>query len=481
MNIKIQSVKSLKNNEVNQVIPVFKIEQIHELELESNEKDFILKIFKSDKSRCFAINRYHYWIFVHYIKPDNDPGRLRENYRQAGDNLLQYLRENNLNEIVITDLFHNPEAILDYTEGLILGSYSFTKYKTENKNGFNLDKVTLVSTGISAKQTNELSSVCRSVFFCRDLVNEPVSYLNAVRLASIIREEAEKKGIVTEVFNKKKIESLKMGGLLAVNKGSIDPPTFTVMEWKPDNARNSKPIILVGKGVVYDTGGLNIKTGTFMDDMKSDMAGAATMASVMFAIADNHLPVHVIALLPATDNRPDGNAYVPGDVIKMHNGMTVEVLNTDAEGRMILADALSYACRYNPELVINAATLTGAAARAIGIYGIVAMETKAASWMDKLKTSGLSTYERIAEFPFWDEYGDLIKSDVADIKNIGGPEAGMITAGKFLERFTDYPFIHLDIAGVAFYGKKDTYRSKGGTGFGVRLLYNFFKQMTSAD
>jgi len=481
MNIKIQSAKSLKNNEVNQVIPVFREEHIHELKLESKEKDFILKGFKSEKSRCFAINRYHYWVFIHYIKSNDDQAYFRENCRQAGDSILQYLREYNLKEISITDKFRNPDAILDYTEGLILGSYTFTKYKTENNNGFDLEKVTLVSTGITANQTDELSSVCHSVFFCRDLVNEPLSHLNAVRLATVIRVEAEKKGIVTEVFNKKKIESLKMGGLLAVNKGSIDPPTFTVMEWKPEGARNPKPYILVGKGVVYDTGGLNIKTGTYMDDMKSDMAGAATMASVMFAIADNHLPVHVIALLPATDNRPDGNAYVPGDVIKMHNGMTVEVLNTDAEGRMILADALSYARRYDPELVINAATLTGAAARAIGIYGIVAMETKAAAWMDKLKASGFTTYERIAEFPFWDEYGDLIKSDVADIKNIGGPEAGMITAGKFLERFTDYPFIHLDIAGVAFYGKKDSYRSKGGTGFGVRILYNFFREMTSAD
>jgi leucyl aminopeptidase len=185
-----------------------------------------------------------------------------------------------------------------------------------------------------------------------------------------------------------------------------------------------------------------------------------------------------VALIPATDNRTDGNAYVPGDIIRMYNGMTVEVLNTDAEGRMILADALSYAIKYKPKLVFNAATLTGAASRAIGMYGIVAMEAKATKEMKELKESGERVYERIAEFPFWDEYGELIKSKIADIKNIGGIDAGMITAGKFLEKFTDYPFIHLDIAGPAYIEKADSYRTAGGTGMGVRLLFDFVKHVT---
>jgi leucyl aminopeptidase len=233
----------------------------------------------------------------------------------------------------------------------------------------------------------------------------------------------------------------------------------------------------VGKGVVYDTGGLNLKTGTYMENMKMDMAGAATMASVMFAAAKANLPLYLIALIPATDNRLNGNAYASGDVITMHNGTTVEVINTDAEGRLILADALSYAQKYNPQLVINAATLTGSAQRAIGKYGIVAMQSKADKFMEDLKTGGNRTYERIAEFPFWDEYGELLKSDIADLKNLGPSEAGMITAGKFLEKFTDYPFIHLDIAGVAFAEKRDSYRNTGGTGTGVRLLFEFVKMM----
>ncbi len=288
---------------------------------------------------------------------------------------------------------------------------------------------------------------------------------------------AEDAGIKVEVFTRKKIESLKMGGLLAVNKGSIDPPTFTIMEWKPEKPKNKKPVVLVGKGVVFDTGGLNLKPGNYMNDMKLDMAGAAMMGTAIYAIAKAKLPVHVIALIPATDNRPSGNAYVTGDVITMFDGTKVEVINTDAEGRMILADALSYAKKYDPELVIDAATLTGAASRAIGKYGLVAMEKDATKQMQKLKKTGDKVYERIAEFPFWDEYGELIKSEVADIKNLGGTDAGMITAGKFLAHFTDYPFIHLDIAGPAFISKKDGYITAGGTGMGVRLLYHFVKEL----
>jgi len=259
-----------------------------------------------------------------------------------------------------------------------------------------------------------------------------------------------------------------MGGLLAVNKGSIDPPTFSVMEWKPKNRLNKNPYVFVGKGVVYDTGGLSLKPSNFMDTMKCDMAGGATVSAAMYAIAKAELPVWVVALIPATDNRPDGNAYTPGDVITMHDGSTVEVLNTDAEGRMILADALSYAKNYKPELVIDVATLTGAAARAIGPKAMVGMSVKSQDEFEQM-------HERIVQFPMWDDYKEDIKSDIADIKNIGGVDAGAITAGKFLEHFTDYPYIHLDIAGPAYLGKKDSYRGSNGTGVGVRLLFDFIR------
>ena len=229
--------------------------------------------------------------------------------------------------------------------------------------------------------------------------------------------------------------------------------------------------------MVYDTGGLSLKpTAHSMDLMKSDMAGAACMAGTVYSLALNKANIHVIALIPSTDNRPGKNAYAPGDVIHMYNKMTVEVLNTDAEGRMILADALAYGEQYKPELVIDAATLTGAAVRAIGTKASCLMGNANEKTMQKLIQAGIDTHERLVLLPFWDEYGDEMKSDIADLKNIGGPYAGMITAGKFLENFVKSPYIHLDIAGPAFLESEDGYRGKGGTGTGIRLLTHFLSK-----
>jgi leucyl aminopeptidase len=213
-----------------------------------------------------------------------------------------------------------------------------------------------------------------------------------------------------------------------------------------------------------------------MDEMKCDMAGGAAVVGTMYAIAANALPVHVIGLVPATDNRPGMNALCPQDIITMHDGTTVEVLNTDAEGRLILADALSYAKQYKPELVIDLATLTGAAVRAVGSIASAIMGTADQKVMDKLADSGMNTWERTIQFPMWKDYGDEMKSDIADLKNLGSGNAGQITAGKFLEHFTDYPWIHIDIAGPAYINSPSSYRTKGGTGVGVRMLYNFIKE-----
>jgi len=265
--------------------------------------------------------------------------------------------------------------------------------------------------------------------------------------------------------------------LLAVNKGSIEPPTFTIIEYKPKNARNKKPLVLVGKGVVYDTGGLSLKpTAGSMDLMKSDMAGAACMAATIYAAALNNLDVHIVGLIPSTDNRPGLNAYAPGDVIHMYDGTTIEVLNTDAEGRMILADALAYSAKYNPELVIDAATLTGAAVVAIGTKASCMMGNAKQKVLDKLIEAGNDVHERVVQLPFWDEYKDDLKSSVADMKNIGSRYAGMITAGKFLEHFVKAPYVHLDIAGPAFLEAPENYKGKGGTGVGVRLLHEFIEK-----
>jgi leucyl aminopeptidase len=359
---------------------------------------------------------------------------------------------------------------------MVLGNYQFLNYKSEATDN-SLHKIIVDSKNIKENQLIELTTICEAVYMARDLVNEPLNKLNANNLATAFASMGKKSGFKVKVFNKAKISELKMGGLLAVNKGSIDPPTFTVMEWKPSNAVNKKPIVFVGKGVVYDTGGLSLKpTPGSMDYMKSDMAGAAAVGCVMYAIAKQKLPVHVVALVPATDNRPDGNAYVPGDVITMMSGLKVEVLNTDAEGRMILADALHYAKRYTPDLVMEFSTLTGAAANAIGHYGIVCMGDVDSQVKKELNDSANQVYERLAEFPFWEEYDELIKSDIADMKNIGGAIAGAITAGRFLQRFVDYPYMHFDIAGPSFGKSNDSYRGKNGTGVGVRFMFDFVKR-----
>jgi leucyl aminopeptidase len=361
-----------------------------------------------------------------------------------------------------------------FAEGLALASYAFLKYFTK-KEDKSLKTIAL-DNSYSSQEIHELNAVVQATFLARNLVNEPLSYLTASKLAEEAENAGERFGFKVEVFSKKKIESLKMGGLLSVNRGSVDPPSFSILEYKGEGAKQEKPIILVGKGVVYDTGGLSLKpTPGSMDSMKSDMGGAAAVIGAISAVAAAKLPIHVIGLVPATDNRPGLNAYVPGDVVTMFDGSTVEVLNTDAEGRMLLADALAYAKNYNPEIVIDLATLTGAAAMAIGKFGVVAMGTAADVDFEQLAQAGDLAFERVARFPFWEEYDELLKSSIADQKNIGGREGGAITAGKFLEKFTDYPWIHIDIAGPAFLNAPHHYRPEGGTGVGVRLMYNFLK------
>ena len=448
---------------------------LKQTDLEKNEIEFVKKEHRL-KRNVVEINRYSRRIYVVFSDFLGTKSKRLENYRKYGFEVQELINKAKIERAVVSPVSSNVEETIAFTEGLLLGNYQFLKYfKDAEKKEHSLTQVDVYSDDITEADINELSIVVEAVYFSRDMVNEPLSFLTATQFADEMKNLGVESGAKVEVLNKKKIESLKMGGLLAVNLGSIDPPTFSIIEWKPKNKVNKKPYVFVGKGVVYDTGGLSLKPSNFMDYMKCDMAGGAAVAGAMYAIAKANLPVHVIGLVPATDNRPDGNAYVPGDVIKMYDGSTVEVLNTDAEGRMILADALSYAKQYDPELVIDVATLTGAAASAIGSVGMVGMQVKAETEFELLQKSGNRVNERIVEFPMWEEYGEMIKSKIADLKNIGGVEAGMITAGKFLEHFTDYPFIHLDIAGPAFLEKNDNYRGVGGTGYAVRLFYDFIK------
>ncbi len=425
------------------------------------------------KANTVLIQKLPHHIFL--VKPDMEKPRnqVRQAYRKAGATWMGTIKNEKPETVVIIGQV-DTDFVLAFAEGFLLAGYEFHKYKKE-KDDFVPSEVKIVHKDITQSQLNELSSLTKSVWWARDMVNEPLSYLNAEKLSEEISIKGIEAGFKVEVFHKQKIETLKMGGLLAVNRGSIDPPTFTVLEWKPQDRANGQPIVLAGKGVVYDTGGLSLKpTPKSMDYMKCDMAGAAVVAATINAAALSNLPVHLIGLVPATDNRPDGNAFVPGDVITMFDGTTVEVMNTDAEGRLLLADALSYAKKYNPLLVIDLATLTGAASIIAGHHAIIAMGNTPENII-KLKQSGEEVFERLVELPLWEEYGQSLKSDIADLTNLGGREGQTIVAGKFLEHFTDYPWIHLDIAGTAWLFEKDAWKPKGGTGSGIRLLYNFLK------
>lgn len=430
------------------------------------------------------INLYSHQIFVVFAPKGKTATHRLEGWRVAASKLSPHIHSFKYRSLAISAEGDQSEAVLAFAEGLALSSYQFLRYlKDADKKAHALQDIEIAGSSLNEADAAALTNNINAVDAARTLVNEPVSYLTAEMMSEEIKRLGDEAGFSVEVLNKKQIESLKMGGVLAVNKGSIDPPTFSIMEWKPENAVNEKPIVLVGKGIVYDTGGLSLKpTPNSMDFMKADMGGAAAVIGTMYAVASSKMAVHVIGLVPATDNRPGGNAYAPGDIITMYNGSTVEVLNTDAEGRLVLADALTYAQKYEPELVIDLATLTGAAARAIGTYGLVSMGTADQATHDQLKVSGENVYERLAQQPFWDEYGQEMKSTIADLNNLGSPYGGAITAGKFLEHFTKdtegehaYPWIHLDIAGPAFLQKADAYRPKGGTGSGVRLLADFLK------
>lgn len=448
--------------------------RLRELDLERQDLHYLGEQLGTDEPVA-ALDISGRMVLVHGPAKGSRSEQL-ENARRAGALMAERLTAAKRTEAQLIGLHDDIELLLALAEGFALGAYNYRKFKT-SKAPTTLERLTVVHPEVDRKTLERLSDLVEVVCTVRDLVNDPVSSLNAVQLASEFRTLCRNAGVKFQVLEKAQIEALGMGGLLAVNKGSIDPPTFSILEYKPKKVVNAKPIVLVGKGVVYDTGGLSLKpTPNSMDYMKCDMAGAAAVAGAIYAVAKRELPVHVIALIPATDNRPGGNAYAPGDVIRMHSGLTVEMLNADAEGRIILADALSYGERYDAELVMTIATLTGAAARAIGNYGSVNMGTADEKQFQQLHNAGEQVYERLARMPFWEEYGEEIKSDIADIKNLGSDLAGQITAGKFLARFTTKPFIHLDIAATAYLHKRDHYRVKGGTGVGVRLFYEFIKR-----
>lgn len=437
--------------------------QIIAKKLENKESDIL--VFYSGNTTLYVV----------ILKQDSNKKlyESKEACRQAGGKLFRLNAKEKSESLLIlqaTKSF-NKEEIIALLEGFCLANYHFNKYKKDTKTE-SLKTLFLNAFDISQSDLDAFTNLIDAVILAKNIINEPVISFNSVDLGKLVIEKSKQYGFTAEVLQKQQIESLKMGGLLGVNLGSTIPPTFSVLTYKPANAKNQKPFIIVGKGVTYDTGGYSLKPSNYMGTMKSDMSGAAAVLGTITAVAANKLPVYVIGLIPSTDNRIGNNALVPDDIIIIGDGTSVEVQNTDAEGRLILADALHYAKQFNPELVIDLATLTGAAAAITGSYGAALMGTDT-TYRNQFIESGLQTFERVSEIPFWKEFSELLKSDVADLKNIGGPVGGASTAGKFLEHFTDYPWLHLDIAGSAFLKEENGYRQKGGVGFGIRLLYHF--------
>lgn len=367
-----------------------------------------------------------------------------------------------------------------FCEGALLSLYTFDEHKTLKKNNNNgkLNSITLCAA--DAKQLASFSRGAKTasvladcIYATRTLINNPGNIITPTKLADEARNIARKtSGVSAEILSLPQIKKLKMGCFLSVASGSEEPPKFVILKYQPQGAK--KTIVLVGKGVTFDSGGISIKPSAKMHEMKMDMSGAATVIETVRACALLKLPVRVIALAPCTENLPSGRAAKPGDVFKAHNGKTVEVQNTDAEGRMILADALSYAKRFKPDALLDMATLTGAVQVALGkeCCGVLGNDDKL---IEKLKAAGDETHERVWQLPLWDEYEEDIKSAVADFKNIGAGGAGTIIGAIFLKQFVPEKtaWAHLDIAAVAWNDAKKDYFTGGATGYGVRLLTRF--------
>jgi leucyl aminopeptidase len=356
-------------------------------------------------------------------------------------------------------------------EGLVLGSYQFNELKTTEKNNFKIKSATIY--GLSKNIVNKGNKIAQGVCFARDLDNRPGNIATPSHLADNAKEIGKKSDIKVTIFDRDKFTKMGMGALAGVASGTEVPPKFIIMEYM-GGAKKQKPKILVGKGLTFDSGGISIKPSSKMDEMKYDMCGSGVVLGVMKIIQTLKPKINIIGVIPSTENMSGDKAYRPGDVLTAYNGKTIEVLNTDAEGRLILADALSYVSKhYNPEYILDFATLTGAVVVALGhvATGIMGTDKKL---INKIKDSALTTNEKVWEFPLWDEYLDQVKSNIADVKNVGAPmQAGTIAGGAFLKSFVkdEIPWCHFDIAGTAWGDKSLSYQNKGtATGEVIRLV-----------
>ncbi|MDA8077357.1 MAG: leucyl aminopeptidase [Nitrospiraceae bacterium] len=419
---------------------------------------------------------------------DLKPGRLllvglgkkaeitAETLRQAGGRAASHLQGAGmktaaLSTRVISGLKLSPA---DFIEGALLGSYAYKRYKKEN-NYKELKTVTILArpSQALAKAVGRAKTVAASVSFARDLVNTPANDMTPSHLA---RAAAKLRGgkMTVRVLGRKDAERLGMGAFLSVARGSHEPPKFIILEYK---GGKGAPVALIGKSITFDSGGISLKPAEGMEKMKYDMAGGAAVLGVMKAVKESRMPLHVIGILPATENLPGGSATKPGDVVRSISGTTVEVISTDAEGRMVIADAMGYARRYKPRALVDIATLTGACSIALGNEAI-AMMGNDRGLIERFRDASERTCERVWEMPLFEEYKEYLKSDVADLKNAAGRTGSLVTSAWFLKEFAgDAPWVHLDIAGTAWTEKDKPYMPKGSTGIGVRLILSVLEEL----
>jgi len=400
-----------------------------------------------------------------------------EKSRNISGKIIQYAKEFRITELSIIPFNFSKEIIESLVEGIILSSYSFEKFKT-SKNNNTVDNVSILIESNSKeyqKIINDISVICQSVNFGRDISNLPPNECSPEYLAKIALE-IKNQGIEAQIIGINSLKDMGLNGIVSVGSGSINTPKLIVLKYK-GTKNGEDPILLVGKAVTFDSGGISIKPSEKMEEMKFDKCGGVNVLAIMKSLSSLKIKHNVIGIIPAVENMPSNSSYRPSDIINMYNGKSVEVINTDAEGRLILADALAFGIKqYKPKLIIDMATLTGACIIALGnnIAGIIGNDEKL---IKKILDISKVTHEKMWELPLLEDHHDQIKSKNADIKNIGGRPAGAITAAAFLSNFVGKtPWVHLDIAGTAWNQEGSmlkSYNPPGATGFGIRTIIKF--------
>lgn len=402
--------------------------------------------------------------------------------RRAGGRAFSYLRNIGVRDVAVStrafrQILTSPgKPAFYFLEGGLLSLYKFEKYKKTDEKPSEDRQIQTVNILDSDRDLplKWLQITVSAVNFAKDLINTPSNDMTPGSLGKFAKSLSGGKTKV-RILEKKDIEKEGMGSFLSVSKGSDEPPKFIILEYR---GGKGAPVALIGKSITFDSGGISLKPAEGMEKMKYDMAGGAAVLGVMKAAAELRLPVNIVSVLPATENLPGGSATRPGDVVTSITGKTIEIINTDAEGRLVLADAMGYAIKhFSPKMLIDVATLTGACSVALGNEAMAMMGNNA-DLMDRLKRASDETYERAWQMPLYEEYKEYLKSDIADIKNVGGRNGSLVTAAFFLKEFAgDTPWAHLDIAGTAWNDKDKPYSPKGATGIGVRLLIAFLKEL----